>query len=100
MDLVLSVGLFSLRDMNNDNFILLFCLILFYKLIFFIAVKSIMVSNFLCPFIEINQKEVKAIKEIIKIEAIKSAKLLNRDKVKIKQNTLIGDCNCFSIICE
>ncbi|CAD8164129.1 unnamed protein product [Paramecium octaurelia] len=45
------------------------------------------------PYYRNSSREVKAIKEIVQAEAIKSARLLSRDKVKVKQNTSIGDLN-------
>lgn len=45
------------------------------------------------PYYRNSSREVKAIKEIVQAEAIKSARLSSRDKVKVKQNTSIGDCN-------
>ncbi|CAD8065822.1 unnamed protein product [Paramecium primaurelia] len=45
------------------------------------------------PYYRNSSREVKAIREIVQAEAIKSARLLSRDKVKVKQNTSIGDLN-------
>ncbi|CAD8078162.1 unnamed protein product [Paramecium sonneborni] len=40
-----------------------------------------------------SSREVKPIREIVQADVIKSARLLSRDKVKVKQNTSIGDLN-------
>ncbi|CAD8073520.1 unnamed protein product [Paramecium primaurelia] len=45
------------------------------------------------PYYRNSSREVKTIKEIVQAEVIKSARLLSRDKVKVKQNTSIGDLN-------
>ncbi|CAK82520.1 unnamed protein product (macronuclear) [Paramecium tetraurelia] len=45
------------------------------------------------PYYRNSSREVKTIKEIVQAEAIKSARLLSRDKVKVIQNTSFGDLN-------
>ncbi|CAD8158202.1 unnamed protein product [Paramecium pentaurelia] len=49
--------------------------------------------NTTMPYYRNTSREVKTVREIIQAEAIKSARILNRDKVKVKQNTSIGDLN-------
>ncbi|CAD8077419.1 unnamed protein product [Paramecium sonneborni] len=46
------------------------------------------------PYYRNSSREInKTIREIVQAEAIKSARMLSRDKVKVKQNTSIGDLN-------
>ncbi|CAD8163254.1 unnamed protein product [Paramecium pentaurelia] len=45
------------------------------------------------PYYRNTSREIKTVREIIQAEAIKSARILSKDKVKVKQNTSIGDLN-------
>ncbi|CAD8091236.1 unnamed protein product [Paramecium sonneborni] len=49
--------------------------------------------NTTIPYYRNTSREIKTVKEMIQAEAIKSARILSRDKVKVKQNTSIGDLN-------
>ncbi|CAD8154415.1 unnamed protein product [Paramecium octaurelia] len=49
--------------------------------------------NTTMPYYRNTSREIKTVREIIQAEAIKSARILSRDKVKVKQNTSIGDLN-------
>ncbi|CAD8079670.1 unnamed protein product [Paramecium sonneborni] len=49
--------------------------------------------NTTIPYYRNTSREIKTVKEIIQAEVIKSARILSRDKVKVKQNTSIGDLN-------
>ncbi|CAD8063927.1 unnamed protein product [Paramecium primaurelia] len=49
--------------------------------------------NTTMPYYRNTSREIKTVREIIQAEAIKSARILSKDKVKVKQNTSIGDLN-------
>ena len=48
--------------------------------------------NTTMPYYRNTSREIKTVREIIQTEAIKSARIMSRDKVKVKQNTSFGDC--------
>ncbi|CAD8175422.1 unnamed protein product [Paramecium octaurelia] len=49
--------------------------------------------NTTMPYYRNTSREIKTVREIIQAEAIKSARIVSRDKVKVKQNTSFGDLN-------